>query len=136
MYQCSSAIWSDVSYLEIFNWLYHTQYFLSLSHSVTLTISELRSEAQPFATGIVKHITTVAVVQQCCESVYYTHVHVHDNSLGVYNVIYTITNTCIHTCTCMYNVCTCFFSYRLSQSPEATVSQIFMCIYMYSLELE
>ena len=102
------------------------QYFLSLSHSVTLTISELRSEAQPFATGIVKHITTVAVVQQCCESVYYTHVH--DNSLGVYNVIYTITNTCIPTC--MYNVYTCFFSYRLSQSPEATVSQ-FMCIYMY-----
>ena len=43
---------------------------LSLSLVVALTIPDLRSEVQPFATGIVKHITTVAVVQQCCKSLF------------------------------------------------------------------
>ena len=56
--------------------------------------------------GVHVHINVHIHVYYMYVCMYVQYVHVHCMCVHVYMYIYTyITSTCIHVCTCMYNVC-------------------------------
>ena len=47
---------------------------------VASCLRELRNEAVVFLAGVVRLVTAIAVVQQCCEYSVHTHTHTHTHT--------------------------------------------------------